>query len=589
MSYKCFIGGKLVETTGGNDHTYAEEDIVFNCSKQIQVKGDEKGVSFGKPQHAPPLKLENGVDTFVIFEPTTAFDGEFGFDWLNWNNDDKIERIQSIDISNLEYVFNDAKLEYESVATNVGLRNKIKSEYKKHQVNYAYYLPWLSILPAQGEIKLNMLTKLIVPEQNISKEEITFEKNDFYQVTIDGLVNENIKYIPDGKPKEITIKCIKPSAELDIIAKNKKGAIVGKIRVKENISTYNLPVRLVCVVKDTSKKDVEINKLMTDFKSEKINEYLNKNSLNQALIKTTVEIDSKYNIAFDENAWDGKFYDKTNDWLTDKITTTNFSYTDDDGYVYKDVKKQYLLDKFLADYREKFETDGKKFRGILLFITNLAKNPADKQGGVSRTQPTNFREAIVFKPNLKDKPTYAHEIAHALGLEHFFWRDPEYKNELEEVKNNIKRNNEAIATNKNNIKISTNNIKISKDNIAIYNDRIKQYEEYQKTHPNYYKENSKIYEYVKEQKAGILKEKDNIKKAEKNIKENQDANDKIEKNILDAQNNLSVYKSNKFKFKETSTLNIMDYSTRTNIFSSWQWGIMQSDIKKYYGSVTINK
>ncbi|WP_395075243.1 hypothetical protein [Flavobacterium sp.] len=589
MSRIRYAGGTITKTTGGDHKIYSEGNIVQNAGGAITETGKEKGVSFGKPEHAPPLKLENGVDTFVIFEPTIAFDGEFGFDWLNWSNDDKIERIQSIDISNLEYVFNDAKLEYESVATNVGLRNKLKSEYKKHQVNYAYYLPWLNILPTQGEIKLNMLTKLIIPEQDISKEEITFEKNDFYQVTIDSLINENIKYTPDGKPKEITIKCIKPSAEIDIIAKNKKGNIIGKLRVKDNINTFNLPVRLVCVVKDTSKKDVEINKLISDIKSNKIEDYLNKNSLNQALIKTTLEIDSKYQIAFDENVWDGKFYDKTNDWLTDKITTTNFSYTDDDGYEFKDVKKQYILDKFLADYRAKFETDGKKFRGILLFITNLAKNPADKQGGVSRTQPTNFREAIVFKPNLKDKPTYAHEIAHALGLEHFFWRDAEYKAELDDTKNNIKRNNEAKAINKNNIKISTNNIKTSKDNIAIYNENIKEYEAYQKTHPNYYKENPKIYAYVKEQKAGIITEKENIKKAEKNIKENQDANDKIEKNILDAQNNLGVYKSNKFKFKETSTLNIMDYSTKTNIFSSWQWGIMQSDIKKYYGSVTINK
>ena len=37
-----------------------------------------------------------------------------------------------------------------------------------------------------------------------------------------------------------------------------------------------------------------------------------------------------------------------------------------------------------------------------------------------------------------------------------------------------------------------------------------------------------------------------------------------------------------------STLNIMDYSSKVNIFTQWQWKIMKSDIKNYYGKLSSN-
>ena len=201
--------------------------------------------------------------------------------------------------------------------------------------------------------------------------------------------------------------------------------------------------------------------------------------------------------------------------------------------------------------------------------------------GVSRTKPVNFREAIVFAPNLKDKSTYAHEIAHALGLEYTFWSDTSdpaelAKNEeyLNKLKRGIKQNEEAIKSRNNNIEISNSNIKIHQNNI-------KEYEAYQKTHPNYYKENSQIANYVTEQKNKIEQEQKEIKERTDKIKE-------IEKNINTQKDNLNVYKSNKYKYKKKSTTNIMDYSSKVNIFTQWQWKIMKSDIKNYYGKLSSN-
>ena len=81
MSYKCFIGGKLIETTVGNDYTYAREDIVYNCLKPINIKGDEKGVSFNKPEDPPKKKAETKVKEIELLtdlDDGSANDGSGG-------------------------------------------------------------------------------------------------------------------------------------------------------------------------------------------------------------------------------------------------------------------------------------------------------------------------------------------------------------------------------------------------------------------------------------------------------------------------------------------------------------------------------
>ena len=546
---------------------YGGIDITITDCGQINEPDNIEGA--GAPVPVPDIN----VDCIVEFTPLSSYTGDFGFDWLDWDEKDTLLKSQGIDIANLEYVFDKSKLEYTPVATTPSLKNKIKNDFTKQKMNVPYYVPWLSMLPTQGDIKMNMTCKPVISGSDISKNILTFEKNDYYQVIIDGNINEAIQHKPTTAPKEITIKCIKPCAETDIIVKTADNKIVGKIRAKGNIKVYNLPVRLVCLVKDTPSKEAEINQLISDFKSEGIVNYLNKNSLNQALIQTSVEIDAKYHLAFNESQWAGKFYDKTKNCFTNRKDSAGgkVSYIDDDGEEQKDRDYEHVLDKFLRDYKEKFEKNSPKFKGIILFVTNIEKDPSDKEGGVSRTTPVNFREAIIFKPNLKDKSTYAHEIGHILGLTHYFWRDAEYNQSLNNLKIGIIQNNAAIGSREANIKISESNIKIHDGNI-------KEYEEYQKKHPNYYKANPTIDKFVKDQKSGMQKELKEIKKSQEEIKA-------IEETLVNQENNLNVYKSNKFKFKETGTSNIMDYSVKTNYYSCWQWQLMQNDVLKFYGNI----
>lgn len=603
MSKESYIGGDYIETTAGSNKTFAKGKIInASLESNFSQNGLKNGVLNGTNRVAPFIEMDTGIGVFVEFEPLSTFDGEFGFDWLRTDSSDNPTKVQTVDITNLEFVYDNSRIEYISVITTPNRKNEIKTEYEKVPLKIPYYSHWLSIRQVNQEIKLNMLCNPIKKGDDITKQEVSFRKNDFYEVTIDGQKNENIKYIPDGKPKEISIKILKTSAQIDIVPLDRDGKEIGKIIAVDNTKIYNLPIRLVCVVKDTATKETEISQLISDFKTEKIEEYLNNNSLNQALIKTTVEIDSKYRIAFDENAWSGKFYDKAGNFFTNRKDPSGakVKYKNDDG---DEIESDYehILDKFLNDYKDAFEKDGKKFKGILLFITNIKKDPADLEGGVSRTQPVNFREAIIFASNLKDKSSYAHEIAHALGLEHYFWRDPEYKNDLEDIKSNIKSNEEAKKNNENGIKDNKQNIKTNKEakkhNDNIINERNQEIKKWttEMTKPTYsYKKEAQ--ERIDYLKAENKKTKDLNDKIEGYIKKSEDSNvelmktnNNIDKLLEKQKNNLNVYKSNKYKFKEKSTLNIMDYSSKTNIFTKWQWNIMQNDVKFYYGSVTENK
>ena len=80
MSYQCYIGGKLIETTGGNDYSFAKEEITLNSTETITITGVDTGVTFNVPSNPPPTN-EIG-DCIVEFRPRTPNYGKFGFDWV---------------------------------------------------------------------------------------------------------------------------------------------------------------------------------------------------------------------------------------------------------------------------------------------------------------------------------------------------------------------------------------------------------------------------------------------------------------------------------------------------------------------------
>ena len=65
---QTFVGGNIVETTGGNNLSYAR-DVIENVGSQVIQKGQEKGVSYGK-QAAPP-KNKKIYDVVMFVAGTT--------------------------------------------------------------------------------------------------------------------------------------------------------------------------------------------------------------------------------------------------------------------------------------------------------------------------------------------------------------------------------------------------------------------------------------------------------------------------------------------------------------------------------------
>jgi uncharacterized protein (TIGR03034 family) len=51
------VGGKITESTGGNETHFAGKDIVYNASKAINIKGNE-GVVFGQPAQQTDLRIK---------------------------------------------------------------------------------------------------------------------------------------------------------------------------------------------------------------------------------------------------------------------------------------------------------------------------------------------------------------------------------------------------------------------------------------------------------------------------------------------------------------------------------------------------
>lgn len=117
MSYTSNVGGKLIVKAKGDIKTYAKEDIVFNAGKTISFKGDEKGVSFGKPE-----TLKNDNENFDIsfslnknsksLVPLGILDFENKFE-NSFFNFDYLLRVTNLDSLNFEVFDEDGNTIYQ--------------------------------------------------------------------------------------------------------------------------------------------------------------------------------------------------------------------------------------------------------------------------------------------------------------------------------------------------------------------------------------------------------------------------------------------------------------------------------------------
>lgn len=60
MSRIRIVGGTIKKHTVGSHNMYSEQNIVFQSDKVVSEKGEEKGVTYGKPKKAPVVEKKQG-------------------------------------------------------------------------------------------------------------------------------------------------------------------------------------------------------------------------------------------------------------------------------------------------------------------------------------------------------------------------------------------------------------------------------------------------------------------------------------------------------------------------------------------------
>lgn len=177
-----------------------------------------------------------------------------------------------------------------------------------------------------------------------------------------------------------------------------------------------------------------------------------------------------------------------------------------------------------------------KQKCILLYLCPL-KTPT--AGGSSYNNPLNNKHCIIFKSNLDHLPSYAHEMAHTLGLEHTFKEGQAVQQKITEAQSKLTeyRRKQNLERTKKTEHLRTNQ--------AYYN-----------THPT--------------EKATAIKTLD----------QNIDSYNDIIKYYEDE---LNILGKNPHKFEDRKTENIMDYDlTNQKTFFKWQWKVIEEEAKTYY-------
>ena len=296
MSRTRIVGGKITEIVHGDYNIYSASDIIFNSEKTVIPNG-KQGIVIGNKVEKITSKdnsndEENNKPEYIVeFKHTPSYDGEFGFDWMrgNWLTGDCVEGLEEL------------KKIYTPFQVNL-------KHYQTQKPYGDYYVPWLIMFPNHKE-KIGKEVQLLVTapmEYQDSSLLNSTEDEEFSLKTS----NPSLRVEPSKlnmndclSGEVITIYCdspLKNDETITAIASN--GAIVGKINVMKNSHYQDLTVNVYVIksyltdknyTNDYGKKVVD-NKLSEIGGLQAIKNYLNKKSLNQALIQVNlIDIDEK--------------------------------------------------------------------------------------------------------------------------------------------------------------------------------------------------------------------------------------------------------------------------------------------------------
>jgi hypothetical protein len=484
----------------------------------------------------------NALSYKILFTPPLDYKGEFGFDGYK----DELGKLLTHYYQNDQYVAVTAETDalmnvYETIPLVDGTEHVI---------------PYVSALK-NTTISLSLVMQETTPTESISPlEVIRVEKRDWMTITcsktpikeqlIDSKTYWELNYrslnVSGANGNTIQIKILSTLSKTErVLFFDGQNQIVGALNFVAN-EVYKLPIKIVGLAKKyMSEATVEsqnnaqakaqqyLNEIanirtgidtfisMLDLK---LADYLNNNSLNQASIQCEFERDANDNIVvhplyFPEIEWETQgYFESTSNWLRDSST-----------------EKKDILDKTY----ETCIANGlisNDYRGIVLVISALR---GDDEGGKADLYSENGKIAMIFFSNIQNWATYAHEIAHVLGLSHSFYRD---ENTLLNSYMNLIKNEIGFQ--------NLNQNYIDKQQRALDNNLLTE-------------EGRGDLEKAKQAQIASIAKLNRFRFSK------------------------SIYEINKFRFEKAKTTNIMDYSKQKYTFFHYQWKIMQNEIIQYYG------
>lgn len=447
MSRTRIVGGKITEIIHGDYNIYSASDIIFNSEKSVIPNGKQGVIIGNKVEKITSKDNSTKINFLVHFEiDEEKYDGSFGFDWMCDKND-------CIDYEKL-------KKEYIPIGS--------KEVWTPN--NKEYFVPWISVIPdkiVKLKVKIEKIEGKLLTEEDI----IRFPKsNNIYMEPIDiNVIEDTDEYIAirpidfnlvdnEDKKKMLYIN-IHYKVDQDTLynVMNQHGVSIGKLNFFKNNEIIEVDLKFV---KMCHKRHLqELEEKYSVRKNEGFIDFLNNNSINQALIKVNI-------IEQDYKKWDFFNLDELSEDFLDEIL---------EGLELKESGRNKLYEEYINNHLDK------NFKGIVVLFTSIYRkriNDNSDVGGDARIIPLNDQIVFIYEKS-EHNTDLPHEIGHTLGLHHTFSDNTKKLKECEEY----------IEKAKKNIKIITNNIKIIKQ--SKNTNKVNTYEEiekYSKDIENYKKE-----------------------------------------------------------------------------------------------------
>ncbi|SHG34723.1 hypothetical protein [Chryseobacterium sp. OV279] len=420
---------------------------------------------------------------FLKIRTTAGYDGEFGFDWIDVDaTSGMVQKIQGVGFNEIEYFYKKPSnpgnpMDLGDIvpvsADTTAVRESISSRYSVSELEKTKIdIPWVFMKPGQS-IELNLEVN-VTAAAGLTSEAIHITGDQFYEFTIrEGTKTGNKTEKSLGLEKVIilNVKCLKeaPDKEYSILQESASGTPfkVGGFKMMEN-KVQKIKFRVIALVSSGTDAADKAKKILQKFTDEKISNYLNAQSMNQAGYEVEIEnqtfLDNLATTSTDINDYFYAF-DKT-DWTNKKYFAASFSKLSPDVIpgtneckpgswdstksecalvtVIKDVivhdqkdlglpEKSNELDNLVyKEYQEKLKTLSKDYSGGIIILSEY-ESSNNYAGAYSRSIPLNHYKLFVYSTNIGSKATYSHEIGHMLGLPHLFY-DTEEKGTYDKYK-----------------------------------------------------------------------------------------------------------------------------------------------------------